>query len=153
MRLQRDHFVEAVGAEPPASLRIAPPRPAARAGRIDQHDVGLAFKVFELLGLAPAVEQAGLDGGVGAGRARGKFGQAAAVIVAGDDVGFWCCRRERQRFAPRPGAQVDDIAVVGCPASERDQLAALVLNLDLAAEEGRMPLDLAVDRKPYSPGT
>src|SRR5918995_3879897 len=60
-RLQLDDPVEAVGSEPPTSLRIATPGSAPGAGRVDQDEIRLALPVREFGKLVWRVQEARLD--------------------------------------------------------------------------------------------
>src|SRR5438270_7896991 len=56
-----DEAVEAVGREPPPAFRIAAPGAAARAWRIDQHQVGTCAPIGEVVEFARRTQQARVD--------------------------------------------------------------------------------------------
>src|SRR4051812_13208769 len=60
-RLHRNQAIEPLGREPPAAFRIAAPRSASRAGRIDKHQIRLAAPFVEVVQLARRVQQLRLD--------------------------------------------------------------------------------------------
>ena len=144
-----DQAVEPVGRQPPAPLRIAPPGAAARAGRVDQHEIGLprqsASSRSSLGGLSSrvSIDRAGALG------ARRKLRQPRAVAVGREDPAHPAprrparapCRRRRRtdrgcarrspvrrrarsagcpRPGPRPGPhERPDGRRSGCPEASR----------------------------------
>ena len=56
-----------------------------------------------------------------------------------------------QRLAPGAGTQIDDPLTIRRRAAERDQLAAFVLDLDVAVEESRMLVDATVGGQANAP--
>ena len=91
--------------EPPPAFRVAPPRPASRAWRIDEDQVRLGAPFGQLFQLARRAQQARFDRRCGPLRARGKLGQAGAIAVGGEDRRFGRGGSKRKRLASRPGAQ------------------------------------------------
>src|SRR3954463_13969312 len=65
-QLACDQAVQPLGREAPTTLRIAPPRAAARAWRIDQDEIGLCAPVGELRELIRRVEKPHFDACAGA---------------------------------------------------------------------------------------
>src|SRR5438270_6952537 len=59
--LRFDQTVEALGGEPPSPFRVAAPRAAARAWRIDQHEIGGSAPVVEPFPLERPAQQAYSD--------------------------------------------------------------------------------------------
>src|SRR4051794_18683406 len=59
--LERDDAVETLGRQSPATLGIAPPRPAARTGRVDQDQVRPAGPIYNLGDFVGWVEQTSFD--------------------------------------------------------------------------------------------
>src|SRR6476661_11277684 len=76
MLLDGDDPFEPPGCQTPAALRIAPPGPAARTGRVDQDEVGPVAPVGQLGKLVGRVQQPRLDPRSGSLRARRKLAQA-----------------------------------------------------------------------------
>src|SRR4051794_32912447 len=133
--LKRDDTVEALGCQPPASFGIAPPRAASRTGRVNEDEVRAFPPIRELLQFMRRIKQQRLNGRAGTLRSRCKLRQPDPVAVRRENVGLWRCRRERQRLAARASTQVHHSIACLRLTSERDQLTALVLNLDEAKLE------------------
>src|SRR5256885_4530306 len=80
-----DQAVEALGGKPPSPFRVAAPRAAARAWRIDQYEVGGSAPVVELFQLARRAQQARLDLSAGALGAWSQLRQPPPTAVRGQD--------------------------------------------------------------------
>src|SRR6185437_7761555 len=151
--LNANQSVEPLRSEPPAAFGIAAPRSASGAGRVDEDHVSHSTPAGEIFKLVRWVEQACFDHGACPLGAGSKLGETRAIAVRGQDRSARSRRRQGQRLAPCPRAQVDNPLACFRFAGERDELAALVLDFDLPGFEAGFALDAAVGRESNAPRT
>ena len=121
---------ETLGRQPPAPFGIAAPGAASRTGRVDQDEVGFATPVIELLKLARRIEQPALDGHARPRGPWGSFDRRARLLSVARIAALGAAAAKREGLAARSSAKVDDLLDRLRLACERDQLAALILDLD-----------------------
>ena len=146
MLLQADELAEPFRRQPPAPFRIAPPGPRTAARCVDQHHVALVVEVGQLFGFPPAIEQTHLNRRASPRRSRRQLGKTGTIRIAGNDFRFRCLSGQRQAFAARSRAQVENLHSSRSSTRQRDKLTALILYLNEAFGERRMIVDPCVGR-------
>ena len=136
-----DPHLQRAGPHPPFGVRIAPPGADAGAGRVDQHEVELAFEIGELV--ADGLRRPHLDvARAGALEPVVDRRKPALVVVGGVDLALvFHQRRERQRLAAAAGAKVEHLLAGLGAGEQRGELRALVLDFDQALEIGELGMD------------
>ena len=133
--------VEARGRQAPAQFGTAPPRPAPRAGRVDEHAGRPPLPVGEHRALLPRIEQPGFDPRrARAFGARRELLEARAIGVAGQDIGVIAgAGGYGERLAATAGAEVDD----RLPRPARRVAEARILTTTVSLHAGSKLFELA----------
>ena len=134
-------LLERARAHAPLGVGIAPPRAGAGAGRVDQHQIGVAGEIGEHV--ARAARRADLHvAHVGAFEPGVDRREAPLVVVGGVELALVLHRRrERQRLAAGAGAEIDHLLAGLGVGQQRGKLRAFVLDFDQALDEGRLGMD------------
>ena len=133
-----DPLLERARTHAPLGIGVAPPRSGAGAGRVDQHQIGLAVEIGERVGRA--ARRADLHiAHIGAFKPCVDRRKPALVVVGGVELPLVLHRgRERERLAAGAGAEIDHLLAGPGVGKQRGKLRAFVLDFDLALDEGRL---------------